>query len=252
MTRGRVGAGLLAAFFSLPLLVLVVRALADSWRAPALLPQRWGTRGVELAFSGQALEALGNSLAVALATTALALVIGWPAARVLGERRLRRPGPVVLLLALPLLVSPYATGEGLTEWFVRLDLIDTLAGLVLAHLVVVLPYVVLVLVAAFGPRVAQLEEMARTAGLGPVRRLALVTVPAVAPTLGAAAFLGFLVSWSQYGSSLAVGGGRALLPLLLVPFADSDPQVAAALALLLLAPAIAALFLAARAARAPG
>ena len=252
MTRGRAGAAALAAVFSLPLLVLVVRALADTWRAPALVPQDWGTRGLELALSGRSLEALGTSLVVAGVTTALALLIGWPAARVLGERRLRRPGPVVLLLALPLLVAPYATGEGLTEWFVRLSLIDTLGGLVLAHLVVVLPYVVLVLVAAFGPRLTQLEEMARTAGLGAVRRLLLVTVPAVGPTLGAAAFLGFLVSWSQYGSSLAVGGGRPLLPLVLVPFVDSDPQVAAALALLLLVPAVAALVLAARAARAPG
>jgi putative spermidine/putrescine transport system permease protein len=78
---------------------------------------------------------------------------------------------------------------------------------VLAHLTVVLPYVVLVLAPGFGGRFAELEEMARTAGLGPARRLALVTLPSLRPALAAAALLGFLVSWSQYGSSLAVGGG---------------------------------------------
>ena len=241
----------LAGLFALPLGALVLRALADAWRAPALWPQELGTRGLEAAAAGDAAAALANSLAVAVSATVLALVLGWPAARVLGERRIRRPGLVFLALAMPLLVPSYATGTGLTEWLLRLGLADTLAGLVLAHLVVVLPYVVVILLSGFGPRVVELEEMARTAGLGPAARWRLVTLPAVAPTLGAAALLGFLVSWSEYGSSLAVGGGRPMLPVLLLPFVRSDPQIAATLGLAFLAPAVAALALAVRAARSP-
>jgi putative spermidine/putrescine transport system permease protein len=241
----------LAVAFAAPLVVLVLRAFADVWRAPALLPQEWGLRGFDVAFGGRVVEALTNSLVVAVAVTVLALVLGWPAARVLGERRLRRPGLVFVLLAMPLLVPPYATGAGLVEWFLRLGLTDSRTGLVLAHLVVVLPYVVVVLLAGFGPRLVELEEMGRTAGLPPVRRFLVVTLPSVAPTLGAATFLGFLVSWSQYGSSLAVGGGLPMLPLTLLPFVGADPQVAAALSLLFLAPAVAVLVLASRAARSP-
>lgn len=247
----RLAGGLLAALFALPLTVLVVRAFADAWRAPAVIPQEFGLRGIRTAFSGIALDAFANSLAVALLVTTLAVLLGWPAARVLGERRLKRPGAVFLLLAMPLLVPSYATGQGLTEWFLRLDLADTIAGLVLAHLVLVLPYVIVILLSAFGPRVTDLEEMARSQGLSARQRWRWVTVPAVAPTLAAASFLGFLVSWSEYGSSLAVGGGREMLPVVLLPFVRSDPQVASALALLFLAPAVAALALAARAARSP-
>lgn len=247
----RLAAAGLAAVFALPLLALVVRAFADEWRAPALLPQRLGTRGLDVAFSGQAGEAFGNSLAVGIAVTGAALLIGWPAARVLGERRLRRPGLMFLCLAMPLLVPSYATGTGLTEWFLRLNLADTLPGLSLAHLVVVLPYVVVVLLSGFGPRVTELEEMGRSMGLGPFARWRLVTLPAVGPTLAASAFLGFLVSWSEYGSSLAVGGGRPMLPVVLLPFVRNDPEVAAALALLFLAPAVVALVATTRAARSP-
>jgi putative spermidine/putrescine transport system permease protein len=241
----------LAALFALPLTALVVRAVADAWRAPAIVPQRLGTRGLEAAFSGQAWAAFGNSLAVAVTVTAVALALGWPAARALGERRVRRTGPVLLCLAMPLLVPSYATGTGLTEWFLRLGLADTLPGLALAHLVVVLPYVIIVLLGAFGPRVAELEEMGRTMGLAPLARFQQITLPAVRPTLAAAAFLGFLVSWSEYGASLAVGGGRPMLPVVLLPFVRSDPEVAAALSLLFLAPAVAALVAATRAARSP-
>jgi putative spermidine/putrescine transport system permease protein len=247
----RAAAAALGVLFAAPLLVLPVQAAADAWRAPALLPQRLGTRGLQVALTGHAGSALGNSLVVAVATTALALLLGWPAARALGGHRLRRPAPVLVLLAMPLLVPAYATGTGLAEWFVRLGLAGGRLGLVLAHLTVVLPYVVLVLAAGFGERLGDLEDMARTMGLGMPRRLALVTLPAVRPTLATAALLGLLVSWSQYGLSLAIGSGLPMLPLVLLPFVRTDPQVAAALALLFLAPALATLAVAARAGRHP-
>ena len=116
---------------------------------------------------------------------------------------------------------------------------------------VLLGGVYVVLIAAFGPPLTALEEMGRSQGLGTLARFRLVTVPAVRPTLAAAAFLGFLVSWSEYGSSLAVGGGRPMLPVVLLPFVRSDPQVASAISLLFLAPAIAALLIASRASRSP-
>ena len=247
----RAAGALLAALFAAPLLVLPVQAAADAWRAPALAPQRFGARGLQVALTGQAGAALGNSLLVAVATTVLALLLGWPAARALAGRRLRHPTPLLVLLAMPLLVPAYATGTGLAEWFVRLGLAGSRLGLILAHLTMVLPYVVLVLAAGFGERIADLEEMGRTLGLGPPRRLLLVTLPATRPTLAAASLLGFLVSWSQYGLSLAVGSGLPMLPLVLLPFIRTDPQAAAALALEFLAPAVATLAVAARAARRP-
>ena len=249
--RGRLGAALIAALFSVPLLALVTRAFADSWRAPALVPQELGLRGVRIAFSGETGTAFLNSLQVATLTVAIALILAWPAARVLGERRLRHPATVFILLAAPLLVPSYAVGSGLTEWFIRLGLDGSTTALVAAHLTFVLPYVTIVLLSGFGPGLTTLEEMARVSGLSPLRGLALVSLPASAPTVAAAALLGFLVSWSDYGSSLAVGGGRPMLPVVLLPFVGADPQVAATLALLFLAPALLFLVLTVRAGRRP-
>lgn len=232
----------------LPVLTLLVRALADEWRAPDVVPQRFGTRGLRDAFAdaGGAAEAIANSLTVAALATALAVLIAWPAARAIGERRLRRPALVWVALGLPALVPPFATGAGLSEWFIRLGLADSLAGLVIAHLVPVLPYVVLILASGFGAEVRSLEEAGAVHGAGPLRRLVGVTLPAVAPTLAVAALMGFLVSWSQYGLSLAVGGGIPMLPLVLVPFVGSDPQVAAVLSLVFLAPAVGVIIVSSR------
>jgi putative spermidine/putrescine transport system permease protein len=120
-----------------------------------------------------------------------------------------------------------------------------------AHLIVVLPYVVVVLLSGFGSRLTELEEMAQTFGAGRAARFGWVTLPSLRPTVAAAALLGFLVSWSQYGSSLAVGEGRPMLPVVLIPFVGNDPQVAAALALLFLGPAVIAVIVAARLSRSP-
>lgn len=223
-----------------PLLVLPVRAAADAWRAPALVPQQWGTRGLEVVLSsgtGTA-AAIGNSLVVAVATTALALLLAWPAARWLATAATTRRAPVLVVLALPLLVPPLAIGTGLAEWFIRLGLTGSLVGLVLAHLVLVLPYVVVVLAPGFSPRVRAAEEAARTLGAHRWQVLRLVSLPMLGPSLAVAGLLGGLVSWSQYGSSLGIGRGVPMLPLVLEPFVGRDPQVAATLALVFLAPTL--------------
>lgn len=245
---GRATAIALALLTVGPLLVLPVRALADVWRAPALLPQRWGTRGLEVVLApgtGTA-TAITNSLVVAVATTVLAVVLAWPAARWLSTASARRRTPVLVVLALPLLVPPLAIGAGLAEWFLRLGLTRTLAGLVLAHLVAVLPYVVVVLAPGFTPAVHRAEEAARTLGAGRWQVLRMVSLPMLAPSLAVASLLGALVSWSQYGSSLGVGRGVPMLPLVLEPFLGRDPQVAATLSLVFLAPALVALAAATR------
>jgi putative spermidine/putrescine transport system permease protein len=241
-SRRAVVAGAVALYVA-PLLVLVVRALADVWRSPAVLPQQWGTRGLGYLVSPGAgvLEALANSLLVAAVTTALALLLGWPAARRLATAPERRRRQLLVVLALPLLVPPYAVGVGLTAWLLRLGLADRYAGLVVAHLVYVLPYVVLLLAPGFTQRVRRLEEQAAVLGAGPLQRLRHTTIPAVGPALAAATLLGLLVSWSQYGTSLAVAGGLPMLPLVLLPFVGSDPQVAAAVSLVFLLPALLAL-----------
>ncbi len=233
----------MALMFALPFLVLVLQAFADSWTAPALLPQEFGLRGFRDGFAGGgAGDAFVRSLLVAVLVTALSLLLAWPAARVIGERRLRHPGPVILVLAMPVLISPFAVGTGLTSWFVRLGLTDSIGGLLLAHLVFSLPYAILLLSTGFGSGLSRSEEMAESFGLRPLRRLLLVTLPEIRPTLAVAALFSFLVSWSQYGSSLAISGGSPTLPVILLPFVGSDAEVAAALSLLLLVPAVLALW----------
>lgn len=226
-----------------PLALLLPRALADAWRAPAVLPQQWGLRGVDVALSpgNEVLAATRNSLLVAVGTTAVALLLAWPAARALGRLPRGRRAPVFALLLAPLLVPPYATGTGLVAWLLRLGLADSLVGIGAAHLPYVLPYVLLALLPAFGRDLDALEEAARSSGAGCGAALWHVVLPSARAPLATALLLGVVVSWSQVGTSLAAGGGVPMLPVVALPFSRRDPQVAAVLDLLLLVPPLVAL-----------
>jgi putative spermidine/putrescine transport system permease protein len=217
-----------------PIATLAVQALADRWFGSAIVPQQFGLRGVRRAIADPSIgAAVRNSVIVALATVTIALALAWPAARALatdGRRSLQ------IALLTPLLVPPLALGEGLAPWFLRLGFADTLGAIVLAHLVTVLPYVTLALVPAFTPQVLALEQTAAALGAGTAHRLRTVTIPAVRRHLLLALALGFTVSWSQYGTSLVIGGGVPMLPVVLVPFVRSDRQIAAVLDLVFLAP----------------
>ncbi|MFT5223474.1 MAG: putative spermidine/putrescine transport system permease protein [Glaciecola sp.] len=241
--RDRVVTSAIALFLVAPLLLLVPRALADVWRAPALAPQAWGLRGVREAFrpGQQILEALGNSLSVAIAVTIVAVLLAWPAARTLARLHGSTRALVFVALVAPLLVPAYATGIGLTPLLLRLGVADHLLGIVLAHLLYVLPYVTLALLPAMGADLDAMQEAARVSGASRLQSWWHVALPTARGTVATAMLLGFLVSWAQVGTSLAVGGGLPMLPVAALPFVRSDPQIAATMNLVLLAAPLAAL-----------
>jgi putative spermidine/putrescine transport system permease protein len=128
--------------------------------------------------------------------------------------------------------------------FLRYGLTDTLIGVSLSHLISTVPYATLMLTGSFSRLDPDYEAQARTLGAKTLDVWRRVTFPAIAPGLAVAASFAFLISWSQYLTTLLIGGGRVVtLPLTLVAFQRSgDEAIAAALSLVYLAPTVAAAF----------
>ena len=106
-------------------------------------------------------------------------------------------------------------------------------GVVLIHLISTVPYATLMLTGSFlapGPGLRSAGAHVGARAFDVWRR---VTFPAIAPGLAVAASFAFLISWSQYLTTLLIGGGRILtLPLILVGFQrGGDEAIAAALSL---------------------
>lgn len=241
MTRsgaGRwVGAGLLAAGLLVPVLPLVLWAVAGDFRYPALVPEP-SARGLRRLTEPDVAAALGTSTAVAAAVAVLATAIGALAGRALGPHPFPGRRAVALLLLAPVLVPTLAVTLGIQVYFIRYGLADTVAGVVLVHLVPTVPYAALVMSAAFADTDADAEDAGRVLGAGPWRRLWHVTVPAVRPALAASALFAFLISWSEYVLTLLIGGGsvRTLPLLLFATIGSADLTAAAALSLVIAVP----------------
>jgi putative spermidine/putrescine transport system permease protein len=221
---------LLAAWFLLPLVPLALWGVADRWSAPAVLPQDWGLSGLAEAEAQGAGPALVRSLGLGGLVAVLATPLGALAGRALASRQLPAPGVVGAILLSPLVVPPFVIAMGFDVLLLRMG-IPAGAGVVLLLTVAALPYTTYVMRAGYGAYDPGFDDEARTLGASPVQVLRLVQVPLLAPALAAAAFLAFLVGWSDYVVTLLVGGGRLVtLPLLVASTASAvgnEAQVAA-------------------------
>jgi len=119
---------------------------------------------------------------------------------------------------------------------------------VLVHLTACLPYAVFVMWGVFSNYNPEFEDQARSLGASPLKVIVRVMIPLTFPGIVVAALFSFLLSWSQYLSTLIIGGGKiTTLPILLFALmASGDRPVAAAVSIVFVAPALAALAVSAR------
>jgi len=228
-----------------PLLVQIVWSFAFRWHFPDLLPGEWGLNAWRYVFSDASRvgEALVNSMSIALVVSLLSIAVGLPAARALALDDFPGKGAIEWLLLIPILVPGVVTTMGIHIAFIRLRLADTYLGVVLIHLIPCIPYMILVMTSVFASYDTALEDTARTLGASAVRTFWHVTLPAIFPGLLVATLFTFLISWSQYVTTLLIGGGRIItLPMILFPFiSGSNNATAAAISLIFVAPALLAL-----------
>ena len=232
----------LAGWLVLPVLPLVVWSVAHGWRFPDLLPQDWSGKAWTHALSPASgvLHSFATTTLIAAATTALAALIGLPAGRALGLHRFPGKTLVTFLLLAPAVLPGLAVVFGLHAVFLRLGLSGTVIGVILAHLIPVLPYMTLIMAAVFSRFDPAFEDQARSLGATPLQTFRTVTFPMILPGLMTGALFAFLVSWSQYLLTLAIGSGRVqTLPLLLFSFASAGRNdITSAIALLYILPGL--------------
>lgn len=225
-----------------PVAFLIVNSIAINWFWPALWPREYGWRSWLYVASPAAgvSAALGASLLIAGVVTTLSLVVAVPAGRVLAQSHVRAKSLLSLVLLAPILAPTLAATMGVHLLFLYYGLTDSLLGVILAHLIPTVPYATLMLAGAFANYDADYEAQARTLGASPVAVWSRVTLPLIAPGLLVAGAFAFLLSWSQYLTTLLIGGGQIVtLPLLLVAFQrGGDEGVTAALSLIFLGPTL--------------
>ena len=246
----RMAAIVLISWLVLPLVPLAIWSFARGWTFPNLLPQNWTLQPWAFALSPQSgvLHSLGLTIGIALAATALSVLLGVPAGRALGQYKFRGKTLIELIILAPIIMPGIAVAMGLQSVFIGLHLNNTVTGVVLVHLIPTLPYMVLVMSGIFAAYDPLVEDQARSLGASPGQVFRHITLPAILPGIIVGAMFTFLVSWSQYILTLVIGGGRVqTLPLLLFQFATSGRNdITGAIGMIYILPGVLILILTAR------
>jgi putative spermidine/putrescine transport system permease protein len=169
--------------------------LSARWYEKMLTDPQWSTGFI-------------NSAQVAFLTAILATALGTLAA--LGTVRGRFPGrnAVNALILSPLIVPVIIIAIGMFSIFVRWKIAGSLAGLVLAHTALAVPFVVVNVSTSLRTIDRNLELAAQSLGAGPGRTFLRITLPLILPGVLAGSLFAFITSWDEVVVSIFLTSAR--------------------------------------------
>jgi len=160
-------------------------------------------------------SALLNSLAVALLSSLLSVMLGFLAAwgfarHVVPAARLLRG-----LIILPLAVSYLIIGMGLLVFFNQLGVPKSLSAAAIGHVVINLPLCFAIIYSQMGDHQVNIERAARDLGAGEWQVMLLVTAPMLWPAIFAAFFLSMTFSWDEFIIAFLLTRFETTLPVVI-------------------------------------
>ncbi len=240
----RNGSRVLRGFFALvvlflyaPILILVLFSFNDS-DFPSFplsgFTLRWYRQFIE---NGDLRASLWTSAIIAAATSIGAVILGVLSSIALA-RRFFRGKPVVSALLLSPLVIPYLVfGIALLLLFHQVGISRGIPTVVVGHIVITLPYTILVLVPRLEQIEESLEEAAYDLGANRWETFRLVTFPLILPAVVSALLIAFTTSFDEYAVASFLVGTRSTFPIYLysaLRFPTQLPQVIAVAVVVLL------------------
>ncbi len=202
-------------------------------------PREWSLRWYQRYFNSTAwMQATATSLKAGLLTALLSTPLATMAAYGLHVSRLRHANLLLMLLLTPMVVPVILIGIGVFYAYVKLKLVNSLLGLVLAHSMLAIPVVMLVVGSALKTFDLDQELVARSLGASRLKAFWLVTLPQIKFSVVTGAVLAFLTSFDEIIVSLFVSGGdnSTLTRNMFNALRDQvDPTIAAISTLIVLA-----------------
>jgi molybdate transport system permease protein len=244
-----------------PILFVVPAAVAVGFLAVPLVGllgrTPWGSLGAELA-TPRVLEAVRLSLVCSLGAVAVSVALGVPLAFLLARVDFPGRNLVRALTTLPMVLPPVVGGVALLlafgrrgvvgQWLDRafgITLPFTTAGAIVAEAFVAMPFLVITCEAGLRAMDRRFEDAAATLGAGRWTTLRRVTLPLVAPSLGAGIALCWARALGEFGATITFAGNlpgvTQTMPLAVYLALETDLEAAIALSLVLLAISMAVL-----------
>jgi spermidine/putrescine transport system permease protein len=231
------GALVLRAFFALvvvflyaPIVILLIFSFNNS-DVPAFPLSGFTLHWYHEFFVNADLKAaLETSAIVAAISSVGAVVLGVLASIGLTRRRFRGKAAVSALLLSPLVIPYVVFGISLLLLFHQMGVGNGIPAVIVGHIVITLPYAILVLVPRLEQIDASLGEAAYDLGASRLRTFRSITLPLILPAVVSALLIAFTTSFDEYAVASFVIGTRVTFPIYLysaLRFPSQLPQVIA-------------------------
>jgi putative spermidine/putrescine transport system permease protein len=180
-------------------------------------------------------HAIWLSLRLAIVSATIATLLAVPAALAVARYRFLGRAALVSLLMSPLMIPQLVLGIAFLRFFTLLALAGTFPGLVISHVVVVMPFVLHLVIAAATGLDQALEEAARSLGATPLTAFRRIVLPLIFSGIAAGWLIAFVVSFDEVTMTIFIAApGTVTLPVAMFNHVQEtlDPVVASVSALL--------------------
>ena len=143
------------------------------------------------------LSSIAQSFVIACASTAIAVAAGTLCAIGCWRISSRASELVRALMLVPIVVPTIIYALGIYRFWVDLRLLDTYTGVVIAHAVTGIPYVVVIVSTTLAGFDLRLEQAARSLGATIPQTLWRIIVPSILPGIVSGAIFAFIHSWDE-------------------------------------------------------
>jgi len=226
----RVFFALVVAFLYAPIVILLIFSF-DNSQLPSFPLSGFTLRWYQQFLTNSDLQsALGTSAKIAALSSVGAVALGILASIALVRRAFRGKSPVSALLLSPLVIPYVVFGISLLLLFHALGISLSFLTIVIGHVVITLPYTILVLMPRLQQVDVSLEEAAYDLGAGRLQTFRLVTFPLILPAVVSAFLVAFTTSFDEYAVASFIAGSTTTFPIYLysaVRFPYNLPQVIA-------------------------
>ena len=176
------------------------------------------------------MQATRVTLTVAVLTVVIATPLGVAAAYAISQSKWRIMRLIHMTLLLPLVVPIIITAVGIFFVYAKVGLAATMSGLVLANVMLGLPYVVISVAAGLQNFDATQEMVARSLGMNRLRSFFVVTLPQIKASVIAGGIFAFISAMDETIVALFISGGQyqPLTKRMFTALRDEiDPTIAA-------------------------
>jgi multiple sugar transport system permease protein len=174
----------------------------------------------------QQLPYLGTSLLVALGTVVVTLALAAPAGYSLAKLRPKGGGALNLVLLIAQMIPAIVMAMGFYTIYIKLGILDSVWGLILADSTIAVPFGVLIFTAFMSRIPDELLQAARIDGAGTMRTFRSIVMPVSRNAVVTVSLFAFLWAWSDFlfANTLDNGGGREPITLGIYAYIGNNNQ----------------------------